>query len=195
MGRRFQRKFCVIFPLLAYWKDFYSSRHTAKEMRWHEINKSNKDGIKSLSDGKAWSNFDATFLEFVKESRNVQLGLASSSFNPFGTTSFSYSMWLVLLIPYNMPPWRSMKEEYFMMTSMFIFVCWSMNWSCFRIWESRHTIVCLKKDLTCVLLFCGQLMTFLRMGTYLVRVPMGVKHVLPATMIQLLFVWGTSCRL
>ena len=55
------------------------------------------------SDGEAWLHFDATFPEFAKEPRNVRLWLASDGFNPFGTMSLSYSMWLVLLIPYNMP--------------------------------------------------------------------------------------------
>ena len=68
------------------------------------------------SDGEAWSFFDATFPEFTKEPRNVQLGLASDDLNPFGTISLSYSMWPVLLIPYNMPPWRCMMEESFMMS-------------------------------------------------------------------------------
>ena len=72
------------------------------------MNKSKNDRImRHPSDGEAWSHFDATFPKFMKEPINIRLGFASDGFNPFGTMSLSYSMWPVLLIPYNMPPWRS----------------------------------------------------------------------------------------
>ncbi|TYK01408.1 uncharacterized protein E5676_scaffold29G001060 [Cucumis melo var. makuwa] len=40
----------------------------------------------------------------------MHLGLASDGFNPFGQISMSYSMWPVMLLPYNLPPWKCMKE-------------------------------------------------------------------------------------
>ena len=45
----------------------------------------------------------------------MRLGLASDGFNPFGAMSQSYSMWPVVLLTYNLPPWKCMKKEYFMM--------------------------------------------------------------------------------
>jgi hypothetical protein len=41
----------------------------------------------------------------------VRLGLASDGFNPFGNMSTSYSMWLVVLASYNLPPWMCMKAS------------------------------------------------------------------------------------
>ncbi|KAK1427928.1 hypothetical protein QVD17_16680 [Tagetes erecta] len=55
------------------------------------------------------------FSDFAKDPRNVRLGLASDGFNPFGAMSLSYSMWPVVLIPYNMPPWKSMVDSSFML--------------------------------------------------------------------------------
>ncbi|XP_070029792.1 uncharacterized protein [Nicotiana sylvestris] len=43
--------------------------------------------------------------------RNVRLGLASDGFNPFGSMSNAYSMWPLVLIPYNLPPWICMKQS------------------------------------------------------------------------------------
>ena len=75
------------------------------------MNKSKNDRImRHPSDGEAWSYFDATFPESAKEPRNVRLELASDGFNLFRTMSLSFSRWVVLFIPYNMPPWRSMTE-------------------------------------------------------------------------------------
>ena len=42
-------------------------------------------------------------------------GLALDGFNPFDHMSTSYSMWSVVLLPYNLPPWKYMKEINFFM--------------------------------------------------------------------------------
>ena len=98
-GNKVSKKVLRYFPVTSRLKRLYSSRHTAKDMRWHDMNKSKNDGIMHLCDGEVWSHFDATFPKFVKKLRNVRLGLASDGFNPFGTISLSYSIWSVLLIP------------------------------------------------------------------------------------------------
>ncbi|GKF63119.1 hypothetical protein Tco_0186567, partial [Tanacetum coccineum] len=40
----------------------------------------------------------------------VRLGLAADGFNPFNNLSQAYSMWLVILTTYNMPPWPLIKD-------------------------------------------------------------------------------------
>ncbi|RVW77928.1 hypothetical protein CK203_048271 [Vitis vinifera] len=67
-------------------------------------------------DSLAWKNFDNVHPSFALEPRNVRLSLASDGFNPFGNMSISYSMWLVVLIPYNLPPWMCMKQTFFMLS-------------------------------------------------------------------------------
>ncbi|KAA0063399.1 uncharacterized protein E5676_scaffold828G00270 [Cucumis melo var. makuwa] len=42
-------------------------------------------------------------------SRNVHLRLASTEFNPFGNMSTSDSMWPVVIIADNLPPWKCIK--------------------------------------------------------------------------------------
>ena len=46
-------------------------------------------------------HFDFEFSDFTFDPWNVCLGLASNGFNPFGHKSTSYSMWPVVLIPFN----------------------------------------------------------------------------------------------
>ncbi|XP_041009350.1 uncharacterized protein LOC121253397 [Juglans microcarpa x Juglans regia] len=48
--------------------------------------------------------------------RNVSIGLASDGFNPFNNMSKPYSIWPVLLVPYNLPPWSYMKDPYTMLS-------------------------------------------------------------------------------
>ena len=52
---------------------------------------------------------------FALKPRNVRFGLATDGFNPFGNMNNNYSMWPVILIPYNLLPWLVMKEPYFML--------------------------------------------------------------------------------
>ncbi|TYK18186.1 Transposon, En/Spm-like protein [Cucumis melo var. makuwa] len=45
----------------------------------------------------------------------LRLGLASDGFNPFSQMSISYNLWLIVLLPYNLPPCKCMKETIFFM--------------------------------------------------------------------------------
>ncbi|KAH0650674.1 hypothetical protein KY285_030764 [Solanum tuberosum] len=50
--------------------------------------------------------------------RNVRLGLASDGFQPFRNSKTSHSIWPVVLIPYNLPPWLCMKQENFILSML-----------------------------------------------------------------------------
>ncbi|WMV45292.1 hypothetical protein MTR67_038677 [Solanum verrucosum] len=89
---------------------------TTKHMRWHAED-DNKDGtLRHPRYGEAWKKFDTTFPEFSSDPRNVRLGLAGDDFNPFGTMSSSHSIWPVILVPYNLPPWLCMKQPNFILS-------------------------------------------------------------------------------
>ncbi|XP_057719684.1 uncharacterized protein LOC130934112 [Arachis stenosperma] len=60
-------------------------------------------------DSEAWKTFDLLHDRFAEDPRNVRLGLAADGFNPFGAMCTNYSVWPVVLIPYNRPPWECMK--------------------------------------------------------------------------------------
>lgn len=47
---------------------------------------------------------------------NLRLGLATDGFNPFGRLDSRYSIWPVVLIPYNLPPWLCMNKENFILS-------------------------------------------------------------------------------
>ncbi|GJY26378.1 hypothetical protein Tco_0401104 [Tanacetum coccineum] len=102
-------------------KTFKTISHTAKGMTWHATRKCTKPGkMQQPIDGRAWKNFDTKYPDFAKEPRNVQLGLATDGFNPFGNLSQSYSMWPMILKTYNLPPWLCMKESSFMLTLLIL---------------------------------------------------------------------------
>jgi hypothetical protein len=92
------------------------SKQTAEDMTWHKNKRTNDGILRHPADSLTWKKFDEEHTFFASDARNVRLGLASDGFNPFGIMSTSYSMWPVVLIPYNVPPWLCMKQSNFMLS-------------------------------------------------------------------------------
>ncbi|XP_073109657.1 uncharacterized protein [Elaeis guineensis] len=112
---------CVI-----YWGEhanaimLYMSKITTKDMRWHEEKRINDGILRHPADSFAWKSFDDKYKSFSADPRSVRLGLASDGFQPFENMSTPHSIWPVVLIPYNLPPWQCMKDPYFMMTLLIL---------------------------------------------------------------------------
>ncbi|KAA0046644.1 CACTA transposable element [Cucumis melo var. makuwa] len=104
------------YDCVLYWKEFVDLQHCptcgearykegSADMRWHrDKHVETDDVLRHPADAEGWKHFDYEFPDFGYDPRNVRLGLASDGFNPFGQMSTSYSMWLVVLLPYNLPP-------------------------------------------------------------------------------------------
>ena len=88
----------------------YMSKSTSEDMKWHKKERVNDRKMRHPADSKAWKHVHNKYRWFEKEDRNVRLGLASDGFKPFGMQSTTYSIWLVVLIPYNLPPWLCQKQ-------------------------------------------------------------------------------------
>ncbi|XP_048502875.2 uncharacterized protein LOC104897123 [Beta vulgaris subsp. vulgaris] len=118
-GKRIPEKVLRYFPLKPRLQRLFMCSKTAHHMRWHH-ERSAKDGvIEHPADGKAWQRFDEKNESFSSESRNVRLGLISDGFNPFSNVAKPYSIWPVMLVPYNLPPSMCMKPSS-MLLSMLI---------------------------------------------------------------------------
>ncbi|XP_004306291.1 PREDICTED: uncharacterized protein LOC101302000 [Fragaria vesca subsp. vesca] len=99
------------FSLTPSLQRLYMSSETAEEMRWHGLPREDDGVLRHPSNGEAWKSFDASFLDFTEDVRNVRLGLTADGFNPSGNMTLSHSIWPVILMPYNLPPWMCMKKE------------------------------------------------------------------------------------
>ncbi|XP_012829657.1 PREDICTED: uncharacterized protein LOC105950835 [Erythranthe guttata] len=116
-GKQVPHKILRYFPLKPRLRRLYMSRKTASDMRWHKDGKIEEDDMMiHPADSNAWKDFDEQYPSFAKDPRNVRLGLATDGFNPFGNMNNSYSIWHVVLMVYNLPPWQCMKEPYLMMS-------------------------------------------------------------------------------
>ncbi|WVZ63949.1 hypothetical protein U9M48_013539 [Paspalum notatum var. saurae] len=118
-GRRIHRvpaKVVRHFPLKKRLQRLFMSSKTARDMRWHSESRTKDGFLRHPADSPAWKNFDAIYPQFSLEDRNVRLGLATDGFNPFGNMNVSYSIWPIILIPYNLPPWVCMKQSNFILS-------------------------------------------------------------------------------
>ncbi|XP_073098871.1 uncharacterized protein [Elaeis guineensis] len=114
--RNIPHKILHYFPLKPRLQRLYMSKITAKDMRWHEEKRINDGILRHPADSFAWKSFDDKYKSFSADPRSVRLGFASDGFQPFGNMSTPHSIWPVVLIPYNLPPWQCTKDPYFMMT-------------------------------------------------------------------------------
>ncbi|WVZ04227.1 hypothetical protein V8G54_025033 [Vigna mungo] len=99
------------FPLKPRLERMFSASKIAEHMRWHALESTNEGMLRHSRDSEAWKKFDLMHPQFALEPRNVRLGLATDGFNPYGNLSTNHSIWPVVLIPYNIPPWMCMKES------------------------------------------------------------------------------------
>lgn len=114
--KKIPMKILRYFPLKPRLQRLYMSSKIASDMTWHEEDRINDGLLRHPADSQAWKKLDELYPSFALEPRNVRLGLASDGFNPFGNMSIAHSTWPVVLVPYNLPPWMSMKKSFFMLS-------------------------------------------------------------------------------
>ncbi|KAH7846709.1 hypothetical protein Vadar_017271 [Vaccinium darrowii] len=115
-GKRIPQKILRYLPLTPRLQRQYLLEKTAPDMTWHKDKRVDDDELRHPADGQEWKDFDERFPDFAADPRNVRLGMATDGFNPFGNMSTSYSMWPVFMVPYNLPPWKCMKEPFCFMS-------------------------------------------------------------------------------
>ena len=54
--------------------------------------------------------------DFASNIQNVYFGLCTDRFSPFGMSRRQYSLWPVILTPYNLPPKMCMERKFFFMS-------------------------------------------------------------------------------
>ncbi|KAL0333115.1 UNVERIFIED_CONTAM: hypothetical protein Scaly_2213000 [Sesamum calycinum] len=87
-------------------------------MRWHKEKRTDDGVLRHPADGQEWKEFDKMHESFSQDPRNVRLGLATDGFNPFSNMSSSYSIWPVILLPCNLPPWKCLKAPFFILSML-----------------------------------------------------------------------------
>jgi hypothetical protein len=122
--KKFPVKVLRHFPVIPRLQRLFRSPTISRLMRWHSENRSDRDRgdnlVRHPCDSKAWRHFhdnvDPTFRE---DARNVHFALATDGMNPFKQTRSTWSMWPVMLLNYNLPPWLCTKK-FFVLLALLI---------------------------------------------------------------------------
>ena len=72
--------------------------------------------MRMAADRKYWKEIEEKWPHLRNEPRNARISLAMDGVNPFGDLRTTYSVWPVLIINNNLPPWMAMKKEHAMLT-------------------------------------------------------------------------------
>jgi hypothetical protein len=100
-------------PLTPRMKQLFISKKTARHMRWHKEGVHENDQVMVYpSDSEAWKALDDFDPDFIRDARNVRIGLVIDGFTLYNMSASSYSCCPVFAIPYNLPPALCMKYEY-----------------------------------------------------------------------------------
>lgn len=113
------------FPLIPRLQRMFSSKKLSELNIWHYANRSTDGKMRHTTDSPQWKFVD-TQLEpegaenrFGTDPRHIHLGLAADGFNPWSEKRSTDSMWPVMFINYNLPPWLVTKK-YFLMLNLLI---------------------------------------------------------------------------
>ncbi|KAL3839153.1 hypothetical protein ACJIZ3_023744 [Penstemon smallii] len=94
------------FPLKPRLQRLFVNKDLAENMRWHKEKLVHEENtLRHPADSETWRDFDEKHPLFGQDPCNVRLGLASDGFTPFDNMGTFYSIWPVILVPYNLPPW------------------------------------------------------------------------------------------
>ncbi|KAJ9567557.1 hypothetical protein OSB04_003523 [Centaurea solstitialis] len=118
VGNKVLMKNVRYFPLTPRLQHLYMSKYTADHMRWHgqRETSAHDDVLRHPADGEAWKDFDRSYPQFASDIRNVRIGLSTDGFIPFGDSATPYSLWPIVVIPYNLPPSMCMQKEFNILT-------------------------------------------------------------------------------
>ena len=88
----------------------------SKHMRWHSNNHSQDGKMRSVVDSEQWRCIDESYPEFPSDDRNVRMGLSLDGVNPHSLQSSRHSVWPVMLVFYNLPPYLVTKRFFISLT-------------------------------------------------------------------------------
>ncbi|XP_074347462.1 uncharacterized protein LOC141686321 [Apium graveolens] len=99
------------FPLKPRLQRMFLCKDFSKLMSWHAVDRKKDGKLRHPADGEAWKTMYATYPHYSSDNRNVRLGVTSDGFNPYRKMSSTRSIWPIVIVNYNLPPWLNMKPK------------------------------------------------------------------------------------
>ena len=115
--KKIPHKVLRYFPIIPCLQRLFMSKQRAQYAIWHKEKRLPVENeMRHPADGEAWKEFDNDFKDFADDPRSLRLAIAIDGFNPFGQMTNSYSIWPVIVVIYNFPPWMCMDQSNYLLS-------------------------------------------------------------------------------
>ncbi|GJS91314.1 putative transposase-associated domain-containing protein [Tanacetum coccineum] len=102
----------LIIPRL---QRLFKIQSISKDLRWHATQRITDGVLRHPADSQAWRTIDEKFPEIAEDLRNLRLGISADGVD-VNRGNRHHSVWPVLTVIYNLPPWLCMKRKFIMLS-------------------------------------------------------------------------------
>lgn len=103
------------FPIIPRLQRLFKLESILEDLRWHATRRVTDGGLRHPADSQAWRTIDEQFPYFSEDPRNLRLGISADGVDVNSGTRH-HSVWLVLSVIYNLPPWLCMNRKFIMLS-------------------------------------------------------------------------------
>ncbi|GJZ50049.1 putative transposon, En/Spm-like protein [Tanacetum coccineum] len=99
------------FPIIPRLQRLFKIESISEDLRWHATRRITDGVLRHPADSQAWRTIDEKFPEIAEDTRNLRLGISADGVD-VNTGNRHHSVWTVLTVIYNLPPWLCMKRKF-----------------------------------------------------------------------------------
>ncbi|GJS35895.1 putative transposase-associated domain-containing protein [Tanacetum coccineum] len=103
------------FPIIPRLQRLFKIQSISEDLRWHATRRITDGVLRHPADSQAWRTIDEKFPEIAEDPRNLRLGISADGVD-VNTRNRHHSVWPVLTVIYNLPPWLCMKRKFIMLS-------------------------------------------------------------------------------
>ncbi|GJX52109.1 hypothetical protein Tco_0280478 [Tanacetum coccineum] len=92
------------FPIIPRLQRLFKIESISEDLRWHATRRITDGVLRHPIDSQAWHTIDEKFPKIAKDTRNLRLGISADGVD-VNTRNRHHSVWPVLTVIYNLPPW------------------------------------------------------------------------------------------
>ena len=103
------------FPIIPRMKRLFQSKTIAQNLKWHANDRTHDDVLRHPTDTPVWAAIDKRYPKFANDPRNLRLGISADGVD-VNRGIRNHSVWPILTVIYNLPPWLCMKRKFIMLS-------------------------------------------------------------------------------
>ncbi|GJV90578.1 putative transposon, En/Spm-like protein [Tanacetum coccineum] len=92
------------FPIIPRLQRLFKIESILEDLRWHATRRITDGVLCHPADSQAWRTIDEKFPKIAEDTRNLRLGISADGVD-VNTGNRHHSVWPVLTVIYNLPPW------------------------------------------------------------------------------------------